>query len=78
MDMIKAQYYQTILPYEVIQQMSNSMKVIMKESFNRLKDEDFAKKLTLSDCYQLVENNVPLIASFSTSVRTSNKVPNTI
>ena len=74
MDVVQAQHYQKVLPYEAVQHLANALKVIIKEAMNRVRREEIGKDLPISDCLQLVENNASLVCNFSTSIKTSNKV----
>ena len=73
-DMIKARYYQTILPYEVTQHLMNSRKYVIHEAFNMGKGTDLIRKLPFEDFLLLVENNVPMIFNFTIAVNTIAKV----
>ena len=74
MDVVHAKHYQKVLPYEAVQHMSNSFKIVLKEAMVRIRREEIGKDLLMSDCIQLLENNAELVCNFSTSVNTSNKV----
>ena len=74
MDVLQAQHYQKVLPYEAVQHLSNALKCVIQEAMNRVRTEEIGKDLTDSDCQQLVENNAELVCNFRTSVKTSNKV----
>lgn len=73
-DMIKARYYQKILPYEVTQHLMNSRKYVIHEAFNVGKGTDLIRKLPLEDFLLLVESNVPMIFNFAIAVNTIAKV----
>ena len=74
MDVVQAQHYQKVLPYEAVQHLSNALKGIIQEAMTRVRKEEIGKDLPVSDCLQLVENNAELVCNFHTSVKTSNKV----
>ena len=74
MDVVQAQHYQKVLPFEAVQHLSNALKGIIQEAMNRVRKEEIGKDLPDSDCLQLVENNAELVCNFNTSVKTSNKV----
>ena len=74
MDIVQAQHYHKVLPYEAVQHLANALKVIIQEAMNRVRREEVGKDLPLSDCIQLAENNAELVCNFHTSVKTSNKV----
>ena len=74
MDVVQAQHYQKVLPYEAVQHLAHALKVIIQEAMNRVRREDIGKDLPPSDCQQLVEHNAEIVCHFHTSVKTSNKV----
>ena len=65
MDVVQAQHYQKILPYEAIQHLINALKVVIKEAISRVRREDIGKDLPINDCLQLAENNARRFACLS-------------
>ena len=78
MDVVQAQHYQKVLPYEAVQHLAHALKVIIQKAMTCLRSQEIGKDLPVSDCLQLVENNAELVCNFHTSVKTSNKVQNDI
>ena len=75
--MIKAGQCQTILPYNLIEQIRYAIKDAGKEVIlNMLLD--IAQNLPLSDCFKLIDHNLPLVTTLTTSAWTTNKVLNTL
>ena len=77
MDIIKAGYYQTILSYEVTQNVMKSKKFVIQEAFSLGKPKEafgLIEDLPLEDFLILVEHNVPMIFNFMVALDTSPKV----
>ena len=71
--LVKAGHCQTILPYNLIQQTSDTVLDAMKEvTLNMLLG--VAQHLPLNDCFTLMEHNLPIVMAFTSSAWATNKV----